>query len=171
MKENCIDFIVKNSEYFRDQREFQTIGKTNLSLFLEITKCKEKLVDGNVSSSKTNSREDYLTYDQIQEQTKSKALKSTVASSKDDQHDAYYGTTTETDSQQQNDESEIESNYSLRSFASSLRAAVYERSDKNKSPSIVSKNPTERSSSIDLRSDYSSATSAQTVNTIKYSSK
>ena len=166
LKENCIDFIVKNSKYFTDQREFQLIGKTNLSLFLEITKCKQKLMDGNVSSSKTSSREDYLTYDQIQEQTKSKTLKSTVASSKDDQHDAYYETTTETDSQQPNDESEIESNYSLRSFASSLRAAVYERSDKKKSPSSISKSRTESSSGIDLRSYYSSATSAQTVNTI-----
>jgi len=124
-----------------------------------------------MSSGKASSREDYLTYDQIQEQTKSKTLKSTVASSKDDQHDAYHKTTTETDSQQPNDESEIESNYSLRSFASSLGAAVYERSDKKKSPSLVSKNSTESSSSIDLRSDYSCATSAQTVNTIKYSSK
>ena len=137
-------------------------------------------MDQNVSSSKRSSREAYLTYEQIQEQTKSKTLKSTVASAiKDDQHfinnklknyDTFHDNKTETDSQQ-NDESESdESIDSWGSFASAIRAqypdAVLKRSNKKKSPSSISKSRTESSSGIDLRSYYSSATSAQTVNTI-----
>ena len=173
LKENCIDFIVKKSEYFLDQDELP------FSLFLEIIK-RKKSMDQNVSSSKRSSREAYLTYEQIQEQTKSKTLKSTVASAtKDDQHfinnklknyDTFHDNKTETDSQQ-NDESESdESIDSWGSFASAIRAqypdVVLKRSDKKKSPSSISKSRTESSSGIDLRSNYSSATSAQTVNTI-----
>jgi len=172
LKENCIDFIVKKSEYFLDQDELP------FSLFFEIIK-RKKSMDLNVSSSKRSSREAYLTYEQIQEQTKSKTLKPTVASTKDDQplinkklknYDTFHDNKTETDSQQ-NDESESdESIDSWGSFASAIRAqypdAVLKRSNKKKSPSSISKSRTESSSGIDLRSNYSSATSAQTVNTI-----
>ena len=140
LKEKCIDFIAKNSAYFWGQDEFMKLKKTNLSLFSEITK-RMDLVGENASSSKT--RREFLSYEQIKEETKSRTLNSTAPSTVDE-------TTTETYSQ--NDESDNE-----------FTDNILERSNKKKSPPLISKNPTESSSGIDLCSDSSSITSAQTV--------
>lgn len=61
LKENCVDFIVKNAEYFLDQDKFP------LSLFFKITKRKKLMTDKNESSSKTR---EFLIYEQVKEQTK-----------------------------------------------------------------------------------------------------
>ena len=101
-------------------------------------------MDGNVSSSKTSSREDHLTKEPKQEQTKLKALKSIAASTKDDP---------KTEKNSPSDESDNETADSC---------------DQKKSQSSISKSQTESSYVVGLHNNSSSITLTQTVNTIKH---
>jgi speckle-type POZ protein len=152
LKEKCLDFIVKNSEYFWDREEFKKFGQTNYELFFEITKHKN-FMNEKVRDSKAN---EFLSYDQVKEQTKFEIVNSSATSTT--KHDQ--GSVKEEKSSDQSLKMFLENYRQLYDFDTKAEtdsqddASEYESNDSSDGSS---------SSGIDLRRSSSSVTS-QLVN-------